>query len=106
MSDVVYGDLDISTFGVGKTAQRYPCFEIRANATTPLVVSTLEHGDYQLIGELNGKRKVISTMTLSVLNIDLLLKTTDGVLVRVSEDNVIAIVTIEDYLAVISKWIM
>lgn len=83
-----------------KTSEVFPNVLLRKpNENVPVVVRSLEKGDMQLIVEYKGERKVVANISQSALNIDKLLRTTDGICYRVSPTEEYEIDNISTYLS-------
>lgn len=82
-----------------KVGINFPAIQIiTPNDTIPLIVTTLEKGDMQVILEYNGKRKVICSISQSALSVNQLLRTVGSLKYLKSENETIIISSIEDYL--------
>lgn len=82
-----------------KVGINFPAIQIiTPNDTVPLIVTTLEKGDMQVILEYNGKRKVICSISQSALSVNQLLRTVGSLKYLKSENETIIISSIEDYL--------
>ena len=82
-----------------RTDAVYPMVEIiNPNDTVPLIVTTLEKGDMQVIVTFNGKRKKMCSITPSALNISQLLRTVGSITYHKSAEESVYVKSIEDYL--------
>lgn len=85
-----------------KTSETFPNIVItEPNESIPVVVKSLEEGEMQLIIEYKGKRKVVSRISPSALNIDKLLRTTSSLVYYKSADDYCELTDITTYLGCI-----
>ena len=91
--------IDVDKLVERTTKSNYPLVLLTVpNQTIPLVVTDLMKGDTQLVLEYESKRKVISNISLSATNIDLLLRTCSPVYFQSGPTNLIQITSIQQYL--------
>ena len=86
-----------------KTQAQYPILVIgNANDTIPLVTTTLEKGDMQLVLIYNGQKKVIGKISESAHNISKLLRTCGSIEYMKAKDESYEIHSVAEYLDCVS----
>lgn len=83
-----------------RESAQYPMFTIiNPNDTLPLTVNSLKKGEAPLVVELNGKKKIVTKIDLSALNVNMLLRTCGELKVNKSKDDYFLVKSVDDYLA-------
>ncbi len=94
--------MNVQELTESKTQRKYPNVIIKdPNVTVPVIVQTLTPGDIQLIVELNGKQKVVKTISPSALNMNNILRTVGSFIYVISAGFEMPINSIEDYLKLV-----
>lgn len=94
--------IDIESLTSRRSSEVFPNFLVNnPNDTIPLIVPSLEMGDYQLIIDLNGNRKVIARISLSAYNVDRLIRCTGSLIYRQSSEVSHVLLNVEKYLEVV-----
>ena len=82
-----------------KIEKKFPRLIIpNPNNTLPVAVKLLEEGEYHLIMRYNGAEKVIKYVSLSPLNVQLLLRSVDSIIYELNELQRFNITSVEEYL--------
>lgn len=94
--------MNVEELTASKTERRFPNVKIsNPNVTVPVIVQSLAPGDIQLIVELNGKQKVVKTISPSAMNMDNILRTVGSFTYAISAGIEMTINNIEDYLKLV-----
>lgn len=94
--------MNVEELTASKTQRRFPNVKIsNPNVTVPVIVQALEPGDVQLIVELNGKQKVVKTISPSAINMNNILRTVGSFTYAISTGIEVVVNNIEDYLKLV-----
>jgi len=96
--------LDVEAFSQRRTTLSYPnIFLGEVNISTAIVLQALEEGVIPVIGENNGEKRIIKSISASAFNIDKLLRVHRAIYYNKSEAESIKLESIKDYMEVI-EW--
>ena len=94
--------IDIEKLTSRKSLEKFPNYFLdKPNDTIPVIVQSLEPGEYQLITEAGGKRKVIAKISKSAYNVDRLLRCTGSLIYRKSSEESFKLSSVTDYLELV-----
>lgn len=90
--------MNITELTTNKTTKSYPNIFVIPNIAAPAIVRNLQEGDIQLIMEHNGVKKVVSRISPSARNMDMILRVIGPFEYNKSEIEKFQIKCVQDYL--------
>ena len=91
--------MNLQELTAAKTEKKYPRLIIpNPNNTVPVAVNLMREGEHHLIMRYNGAEKVIKYVSLTPLNVQLLLRSVDSVIYELNELQRFEITSVKQYL--------